>query len=91
MRRALQRLRGASSSDVVRFSLHEYGRVRRFPAKDERGEFEAGVYRRLGKGGKVHVSFLSGIGKSGDKLVVLLDMDRLLCDGELQGAVDVAA
>jgi len=35
------------------------------------------------------VSFLSGIGKSGDKLVALLDMDRLLSDGEMQAA-DVA-
>ena len=33
---------------------------------------------------KVDVSFLNGIGKSGDKLVALLDMDRLLTDGEMQ-------
>jgi len=32
-------------------------------------------------GAKVDVSFLNGIGKSGDKLVALLDMDRLLSDG----------
>lgn len=42
-------------------------------------------------GGKVDVSFMNGIGKSGDKLVALLDMDRLLCDGEVQGVMDVAA
>ncbi len=35
-------------------------------------------------GTKVDVSFLNGIGKSGDKLVALLDMDRLLTDGEMQ-------
>jgi len=35
-------------------------------------------------GGKVDVSFMNGIGKSGDKLVALLDMDRLLSDGDLQ-------
>ncbi len=34
-------------------------------------------------GAKVDVSFLNGIGKSGDKLVALLDMDRLLSDGEI--------
>jgi purine-binding chemotaxis protein CheW len=37
-------------------------------------------------GGKVDVSFLNGIGKSGDKLVALLDMDRLLLDGDMQEA-----
>jgi len=37
-------------------------------------------------GGKVDVSFMNGIGKSGDKLVALLDMDRLLSDGEMQDA-----
>lgn len=41
-------------------------------------------------GAKVDVSFMSGIGKSGDRLVALLDMDQLLCDGEVQGATDVA-
>ncbi len=35
-------------------------------------------------GAKMDVSFLSGIGKSGDKLVALLDMDRLLTEGDLQ-------
>ena len=35
-------------------------------------------------GAKVDVSFLNGIGKSGDKLVALLDMDRLLLDDEMQ-------
>lgn len=35
-------------------------------------------------GTKVDVSFLNGIGKSGDKLVALLNMDRLLTDDEMQ-------
>jgi chemotaxis signal transduction protein len=30
------------------------------------------------------VSFFRGIGKSGEKLVVLLDMDRLLSESDLQ-------
>ena len=34
-------------------------------------------------GAKVDVSFLNGIGKSGDKLVALLEMDRLLLDDEV--------
>ncbi|MBX3325110.1 MAG: chemotaxis protein CheW [Nitrospira sp.] len=34
-------------------------------------------------GARVDVSFLNGIGKSGDKLVALLDMDRLLSDSDL--------
>ena len=42
-------------------------------------------------GAKVDVSFLNGIGKSGDKLVALLDMDRLLSDGDLQTVTAVAA
>lgn len=33
-------------------------------------------------GAKVDVSFLNGIGKSGDKLVALLDMDRLLSEND---------
>lgn len=33
-------------------------------------------------GVKVDVSFLNGIGKSGDKLVALLDIDRMLPEGE---------
>lgn len=33
-------------------------------------------------GAKVDVSFLNGIGKSGDKLVALLDIDRLLAGGD---------
>lgn len=37
-------------------------------------------------GAKVDVSFMNSIGKSGDKLVALLDMDRLLSDGELKEA-----
>lgn len=35
-------------------------------------------------GSKMDVSFMNGIGKSGDKLVALLNMDRLLNDGEAQ-------
>ena len=35
-------------------------------------------------GAQVDVSFLNGIGKSNDKLVALLDMDRLLLDDEMQ-------
>jgi len=35
-------------------------------------------------GASVDVSFLNGIGKSGDKLVALLDMDRLLSEGDVQ-------
>ena len=34
-------------------------------------------------GAKVDVSFLNGIGKSGDKLIALLDMDRLLSDDDV--------
>ena len=41
-------------------------------------------------GAKVDVSFLNGIGKSGDKLIALLDMDRLLSDSDLQEVVAVA-
>jgi purine-binding chemotaxis protein CheW len=38
-------------------------------------------------GAKVDVSFLNGIGKSSDKLVALLDMDRLLSEGDsLEGS-----
>jgi purine-binding chemotaxis protein CheW len=42
-------------------------------------------------GAKVDVSFLNGIGKSGDKLVTLLDMDRLLSDGDVQEAAAAVA
>jgi len=35
-------------------------------------------------GAKIDVGFLNGIGKSGDKLVALLDMDRLLSDSDMQ-------
>ena len=35
-------------------------------------------------GAKVDVSFMNGVGKSGDKLVAILDMDRLLSEGEVQ-------
>ncbi len=42
-------------------------------------------------GAKVDVSFLDGVGKSGDKLVAILNMDRLLSEGEVQGAAVAAA
>ena len=42
-------------------------------------------------GTKVDVSVLSGIGKSGDKLVALLDIDRLLIDPAIEEAVVAAA
>jgi len=42
-------------------------------------------------GGKVDVTFINGIGKSGDKLVALLDIDRLLTDGELPDGEGMAA
>ncbi len=42
-------------------------------------------------GAKVDVSFLNGIGKSGDKLIALLDMDRLLSDDDLQDTTAAAA
>lgn len=42
-------------------------------------------------GAKVDVSFMNAIGKSGDKLVALLDMDRLLSDGDLKDAAMAAA
>lgn len=35
-------------------------------------------------GAMVDVSFLNGVGKSGDKLVAILDMDRLLSEGDVQ-------
>jgi purine-binding chemotaxis protein CheW len=41
-------------------------------------------------GAKVDVSVLNGIGKCGDKLVSLLDIDRLLSDGEVQALEDAA-
>ena len=42
-------------------------------------------------GAKVDVSVLSGIGKSGDKLISLLDIDRLLIDPAITDAVTDAA
>ena len=42
-------------------------------------------------GAKVDVSFLNGIGKSNDKLVALLDMDRLLSDSDLKEVASAAA
>lgn len=42
-------------------------------------------------GTKVDVSFINGIGKSGDKLIALLDMDRLLSNGDMQEAALAAA
>jgi purine-binding chemotaxis protein CheW len=41
-------------------------------------------------GAKVDVSVLTGIGKSGDKLVALLNIDRLLTEGDQQEASAVA-
>lgn len=38
-------------------------------------------------GARINVSFMNGIGKSGDKLVTLLDIDRMLSGEDLQGAV----
>lgn len=37
-------------------------------------------------GAKVDVSFLNGVGKSGDKLVALLNIDRLLSEGDAAAA-----
>lgn len=42
-------------------------------------------------GAKVDVSFLKGVGKSGDKLVALLDMDRLLTVEDLQESAAAVA
>ncbi len=42
-------------------------------------------------GNKVDVTFLNGIGKSGEKLVSLLDIDRLLLDPALKETVATAA
>jgi purine-binding chemotaxis protein CheW len=41
-------------------------------------------------GSKVDVSVLTGIGKSGDKLVALLNIDRLLTESEMQDTSAVA-
>jgi purine-binding chemotaxis protein CheW len=41
-------------------------------------------------GAKVDVSVLTGIGKSGDKLVALLNIDRLLTESEIQEVSAVA-
>ena len=41
-------------------------------------------------GAKVDVSFLSGIGTCGEKLVALLDLDRVLTDGECRQVAAVA-
>ena len=42
-------------------------------------------------GAKIDVSFLKGVGKSGDKLVALLDMDRLLTVADLPETAAAAA
>jgi purine-binding chemotaxis protein CheW len=42
-------------------------------------------------GTKVDVSFLSGIGKSGDKLVALLNVDQLLTEKYMQDAAAATA
>ncbi|NGZ03722.1 MAG: chemotaxis protein CheW [Nitrospira sp. WS238] len=41
-------------------------------------------------GAMVDVSFLNGVGKSGDKLVAILDMDRLLSEGDVQATAAAA-
>ncbi len=41
-------------------------------------------------GVRVDVSCLSGIAKFGDKLVALLDIDRLLVDGAVEGGQDAS-
>ncbi|BCA54758.1 Chemotaxis signal transducer CheW [Nitrospira sp. KM1] len=42
-------------------------------------------------GNKVDVTFLSGIAKSGDKLVSLVDIDRLLVDSAIKESLTAAA
>ena len=42
-------------------------------------------------GAKVDVTFINGIGKSGDKLIALLDMDRLSTDGDVPEVTVAAA
>ena len=42
-------------------------------------------------GAQVDNQFLNGIGKAGDKLVALLDMDRLLTDGDMTETEKIAA
>lgn len=42
-------------------------------------------------GTNVDISFLNGIGKSGEKLIALLNMDRLLSDEDMQDVPDEAA
>ncbi|MEC4889544.1 MAG: chemotaxis protein CheW [Nitrospira sp.] len=42
-------------------------------------------------GAKVNVTFLNGIGKSGDRLISLLDIDRLLIEQEVKDAIAAAA
>ncbi|NGZ02666.1 MAG: chemotaxis protein CheW [Nitrospira sp. WS238] len=41
-------------------------------------------------GAMVDVSFVNGVGKSGDKLVAILDIDRLLSEGDVQAAAAAA-
>ncbi|MDH4300704.1 MAG: chemotaxis protein CheW [Nitrospira sp.] len=42
-------------------------------------------------GARINVSFMNGIGKSGDKLVTLLDIDGMLSGEDLQGGAEAAA
>ena len=42
-------------------------------------------------GAKVDVSFMNGIGQSGEKLVTLLNVDRLPTDSDITGSASVAA
>lgn len=41
-------------------------------------------------GSHVHTEFIEGMGKLGDKVVILLDMDRVLTDGELAVVAEAA-
>jgi purine-binding chemotaxis protein CheW len=42
-------------------------------------------------GARINVSFMNGIGKSGDKLVTLLDIDHMLSGEDFQGVAAAAA
>lgn len=80
------------------------GSVRRWTFRKEeswsssglRGGFASGVIDKKDIqpppqfGAKVDVSILTGIGKSGDKLVALLNIDRLLSESEMQEVSAVA-
>jgi hypothetical protein len=88
MRRSRQ---GPSRGIITACCVIQPIRVRRLAEEVERGEFDAGVYRRLGKEGKMNVILLNGIAKSRDKLVALLDMDRLLTVEDVGESAPAAA